>query len=349
MTTCPACPLSFGLKEHLAPNQEVILLSLSKDGTYRSLLCDEDLKASLAGVGARDRPASHAAQPPRRASGVPVEERSQPRPLWLAKTPERGAVPRPRRPVVTFGAVTELGETRTGLGVASPDEEDVMLQLKTDSTNLVEAMGLSEEYRQLRQRMRRQTDLVWKTLQEHRDVVSARARTGDSSRMKVHGRDLEKLRRTARLMQHLEDTAEESLLQKPVRALWRICRARQRLWQEDPRTRALRPRRRCWESSWQSLGPFAQLAFRLYASGDGDAAEGTSVIFFWMEKPPILSFSFIVTVGAEEVTMQTWSSEVAWARVELPLALLDQAAKDAQEAEQSLAIGLQLVQWHRGT
>ncbi|CAK9019927.1 unnamed protein product [Durusdinium trenchii] len=30
---------------------------------------------------------------------------------------------------------------------------------------------------------------------------------------------------------------------------------------------------------------------------------------------------------------------VAWARVELPLALLDQAAKDAQEAEQSLAIG----------
>eukprot|EP00913_Durusdinium_trenchii_P013319 g12501.t1 len=55
--------------------RQVILLSLSKDGTYRSLLCDEDLKASLAGVGARDRPASHAAQPPRRASGVPVEAR----------------------------------------------------------------------------------------------------------------------------------------------------------------------------------------------------------------------------------------------------------------------------------
>ena len=30
----------------------------------------------------------------------------------------------------------------------------------------------------------------------------------------------------------------------------------------------------------------------LYASGDGDAMEGNSVIFFWMESAPILSFSF---------------------------------------------------------
>eukprot|EP00913_Durusdinium_trenchii_P018884 g17745.t1 len=125
-------------------------------------------------------------------------------------------------------------------------------------------------------------------------------------------------------MQHLEDTAEESLLQKPVRALWRICRARQRLWQEPKGPEGSRQRLdpRCWESSWQSLGPFAQLAFRLYASGDGDAAEGTSVIFFWMEKPPILSFSFIVTVGAEEVTMQTWSSEAVDTVDAVPPALL---------------------------
>lgn len=44
----------------------------------------------------------------------------------------------------------------------------------------------------------------------------------------------------------------------------------------------------------------------LYASGDGDAMEGNSVIFFWMESAPILSFSFRVMAPRNALFSSLW-------------------------------------------
>lgn len=356
------------LKEHLAPNREVILLSVCDDGTCRPLLCDEDLKAAVAAPGAArfevrevmrpppmSRPSTPSAQVPKEGSFAPMggtskrPEKRMSRKVAFGATdfaePERSA-----EPSAEPGPATEL------LGSLVEEVNDPFEEFVEETTNLVEVMGLQSDYRRLRSRLRTQMDFVWKTLQEHREVVSlVGSRTmGTQNRMKVHSRDLAKLRHTVGLMEELKATADESLLQKPVEARWWIPHARQRLSQEDHSTGRFRrkPRRRCWESSWQSLGPFASVALRFYASGDGDAIEGNSVIFLWMETPPIFSFSYTLWVGSQTVaTFERWPSEVAWSRVEVPWALVDLELTQLEEnsmapsPRHALPIRLRLVQW----
>jgi len=358
------------LKAHLAPNQEVILLGVC-DGTCRPLLSDDDLKAALANSSTRFevrevmRP-----QSTQRGLDFPWTARAQEVPKDGAAGSRGSAVPLKRRGryKVAFGR-TEFAEpldSPPGQALEMPVTESMEEELNEDdpfdvpeeTTNLVEAMGLQKEYRSLRSQLRKQVDFVWKTLQEHREAVSlvspSPLRTPADSRMKVHGRDLAKLRRTVALMEELQDSADESLLQKPVEARWWIPHARQRLSQEDFSTGCFqrKPRRRCWESSWQTLGPFASLAFRLYACGDGDAMEGNSVIFFWMETKPIFSFSFTLCVGTQHVTTEHWASEAAWTRVELPWALIDFELNELENVtcppaarRHALPIQLRLVQW----
>ena len=358
------------LKAHLAPNQEVILLGVC-DGTCRPLLSDEDLKAALANSSTRFevrevmRP-----QSTQRGFDFPWTARAQEVPKDGAAGSRGSTAPLKRRGryKVAFGR-TEFAEpldSPSGQAHEMPVTENMEEEFNEDdpfdvpeeTTNLVEAMGLQKEYRSLRSQLRKQVDFVWKTLQEHREAVSlvspSPLRTPADSRMKVHGRDLAKLRRTVALMEELKDSADESLLQKPVEARWWIPHARQRLSQENFSAGCFerKPRRRCWESSWQTLGPFASLALRLYACGDGDAMEGNSVIFFWMETKPIFSFSFTLCVGNQHVTTEHWASEAAWTRVELPWALIDFELTELENVtcppaarRHALPIQLRLVQW----
>jgi len=361
------------LKEHLAPNREVILLSVCEDGTCRPLLCDEDLKAAVATPGAARFEVREVMRPQPMSRPSASLSAQVPKEGSFAATMGQGSAPskRPEKRTsrkVAFGGTDFAEPLPTSESPDTPEPEllegslveevnDPFEDFVEETTNLVEVMGLQSDYRRLRSRLRKQMDFVWKTLQEHREVVSlvgSSARTmGTQNRMKVHSRDLAKLRHTVGLMEELKATADESLLQKPVEARWWIPHARQRLSQEDYSTGSFRrkPRRRCWESSWQSLGPFASVAFRFYASGDGDAIEGNSVIFLWMETPPIFSFSYTLWVGSQTVaTFERWPYEAAWSRVEVPWALVDLELTQLENSmapspRHALPVRLRLVQW----
>ncbi|CAJ1367628.1 unnamed protein product [Effrenium voratum] len=308
------------LKEQLAPQQEAILLGILPQGLCRAVLCDEDLQAVLAAGEPRFevRPVSPSPSP-RTPRYAPPRERRE-------RGPARGVLRRPVPWVSSKPCELQQDELESAGVVWHPG-----------STQLMEALGLHSEYRRLRSRLRRQSDFVVDTLREHREVVNSGTRRKDGSGMKVHSRDLVKLQLAAEMFKQLEDTTEESLLQNPVEAVWQIQHARHRLSQDGRKV----PRRRYWESPWRPLGPIAEVAFRIFPSGDGDAAEGNAVIFFWMEQPPVLSFSFRVEVGAERAVNAAWSSEVSWARVEFPWALLA-----PELSEEALSVRLVLVQWH---
>jgi len=139
------------------------------------------------------------------------------------------------------------------------------------------------------------------------------------------------------------------LLQRHVVASWEIPDALPLLAQDVPRRGGwkLRPRRKFWCSSCSSLGLFADITFRLYPAGDGDAAKGDSVIYFWAEVAPRLSFAFTVQVGETEMAQQTWYQEVAWARVEFGWELM---ASELTNAEAftcgQLPVRLKLLHWY---
>lgn len=311
------------LKEHLAPNREVILLSVCEDGTCRPLLCDEDLKAAVATPG---------------AARFEVREVMRPQPMSRPSASLSAQVPKEGSFAATMGqgsAPSKRPEKRTSRKVAF------------GGTNFAEPLPTSESPDTPEPELL-EGSLVEEVNDPFEDFVEE-----TTNLVEVHSRDLAKLRHTVGLMEELKATADESLLQKPVEARWWIPHARQRLSQEDYSTGSFRrkPRRRCWESSWQSLGPFASVAFRFYASGDGDAIEGNSVIFLWMETPPIFSFSYTLWVGSQTVaTFERWPYEAAWSRVEVPWALVDLELTQLENSmapspRHALPVRLRLVQW----
>ncbi|CAE7491342.1 unnamed protein product [Symbiodinium natans] len=235
------------------------------------------------------------------------------------------------------------------------DEEHCKMHPHT--TCLVEALGLAEPYTALRKRLQSSADFVEESLQQHRaDVASARP-PSSRSRPKVHSRDLAKLRGLLAKMSHLQRSMDDALLQRQVVASWEVPDALPLLAQEAPRRGGpkLRPQRKWWQSSSSSLGPFAQVTFRIYPAGDGDAVKGDSVIYFWAELAPRLSFAFSVQAetasfdvgGTEVIPCQTWYREVAWARAEFGWAML---ASELTRAEAlncgRLPIRLKLLHWH---
>lgn len=251
------------LKEHLAPNREVILLSVCEDGTCRPLLCDEDLKAAVATPGAARFEVREVMRPQPMSRPSASLSAQVPKEGSFAATMGQGSAPskRPEKRTsrkVAFGGTDFAEPLPTSESPDTPEPEllegslveevnDPFEDFVEETTNLVEVMGLQSDYRRLRSRLRKQMDFVWKTLQEHREVVSlvgSSARTmGTQNRMKVHSRDLAKLRHTVGLMEELKATADESLLQKPVEARWWIPHARQRLSQEDYSTGSFRRKR----------------------------------------------------------------------------------------------------------
>eukprot|EP00439_Symbiodinium_sp_Y106_P033874 s3887_g4.t1 len=200
-----------------------------------------------------------------------------------------------------------------------------------DSTSLVEetrqrlgglkkgrALGLADPYAALCRRVQRSADFVEESLHQHRlDVALDRGRivrppsSSAHRRPKVHSRDLAKLRGLLAKLSQLQSSMNDVLLQRHVVASWEIPDALPLLAQDVPRRGGwkLRPRRKFWCSSCSSLGLFADITFRLYPAGDGDAAKGDSVIYFWAEVAPRLSFAFTVQVGETEMAQQTWYQE----------------------------------------
>mmetsp|Transcript_2963 Transcript_2963/g.6702 ORF Transcript_2963/g.6702 Transcript_2963/m.6702 type:complete len:382 (-) Transcript_2963:176-1321(-) len=225
-----------------------------------------------------------------------------------------------------------------------------------DSTSLVEALGLADPYAALCRRVQRSADFVEESLHQHRlDVALDRGRivrppsSSAHRRPKVHSRDLAKLRGLLAKLSQLQSSMNDVLLQRHVVASWEIPDALPLLAQDVPRRGGwkLRPRRKFWCSSCSSLGLFADITFRLYPAGDGDAAKGDSVIYFWAEVAPRLSFAFTVQVGETEMAQQTWYQEVAWARVEFGWELM---ASELTNAEAftcgQLPVRLKLLHWY---
>jgi len=224
-----------------------------------------------------------------------------------------------------------------------------------DSTHLLEAMGLSTSYAAFRRRLRSSADFVEASLRTHREKVSLKHSFGTSpsragSRTEVHSRDLRKLQELLTELQTLEKTSDMCLLQEHAQACWKIPSAIKRLAQASSRgdAVALRPRRKFWESPWSSLGPFFEVAFRIYPAGDGDSAKGNAVLFFWAPNSPPLSFAFSVQVGeVEAASCETWYSEVTWARVEMDWAVLSDELVRADACESGeLAMKMTLLHWH---
>mmetsp|Transcript_30162 Transcript_30162/g.54715 ORF Transcript_30162/g.54715 Transcript_30162/m.54715 type:complete len:470 (-) Transcript_30162:155-1564(-) len=226
------------------------------------------------------------------------------------------------------------------------------------SAHLLEAMGLRQEYKQLRRGMRQHRETIESILQDNeafsepctkRRPWKAELQSDVGEGQKIHSRDLPHLRNTMHLLRQLENTTSEALQDSQLVSSWWIPGAKQRLSEERWTARheiCLVPLKKCWCSSWVAFGKFSQVAFRIYPTGDGESAEGHAVVFFWMQSPPLLSFSFQVYVGELLAIEQiSWRANVNWSRAELAWGLIEAALLDPRSAN-GLRLQMRLLEWH---
>lgn len=250
------------------------------------------------------------------------------------------------------------------------------------STHLMEAIGLREEYENLKvESSRRRQALEW--LLRTRDsvpgpysinlkpkaeaapqqpcfssvaepdlvVVSTGPKDWDKGEFwPVKTRDVPKLCDAITKLAHMEGTAAVRLQDQEVFATWRLANARRRLAEEQTRSFGppqLIPRRILVESPWLKFGEFSQVAFRLYPHGDATAQKGNTTVFLWMAHPPGLSFTFNLRIGDTLSTApRLWQATMIHYRMDLRWSQLSSALSVQDGVPDALSITLQVLQWH---
>eukprot|EP00931_Biecheleriopsis_adriatica_P099213 TRINITY_DN7357_c0_g1_i2.p1 TRINITY_DN7357_c0_g1~~TRINITY_DN7357_c0_g1_i2.p1 ORF type:complete len:463 (-),score=71.01 TRINITY_DN7357_c0_g1_i2:14-1402(-) len=204
------------------------------------------------------------------------------------------------------------------------------------SANLLGAVGLQEQYRELRKGLRQQQEAVEAILQE----------AGSDLKLRLHGRDIRKLRNTMELLHQLESTCAEDFLETGSSALWQVPEARKRL-----ASAAMLPRKSYWESCWMQVGVFAEVAFRLYPAGDAQSPPGQSLLYLWIQPPPTMSFWFKLEIGRDKLAIarELWPENVGWLCLEVAWALLEQELTNLElHCKTSLDIQMVLLQYMAG-
>lgn len=346
------------LKEWLSIDSQAVPLLVRGDGRRQALVNDADVQAAILVTEETGETLQVEVRSLPPYSGVRIFRiPARPRTAEAIGPPCRVATKlRGRQPPDAKAAESpEYSSSPPGLNVLDlAEDKEAASEDPAGISHCCKALGLADPYAALCRRVQRSADFVEESLHQHRlDVALDRGRIvrppSSHGRPKVHSRDLAKLRGLLTKLSQLQSSMDDVLLQRHVVASWEIPDALPLLAQDVPRRGGwkLRPRRKFWCSSCSSLGPFAEITFRLYPAGDGDAAKGDSVIYFWAEVAPRLSFAFTVQVGETEMAQQTWYQEVAWARVEFGWELM---ASELTNAEAftcgQLPVRLKLLHWY---
>jgi len=169
-------------------------------------------------------------------------------------------------------------------------------------------------------------------------------------------RDIPKLREAMDALAQLENTVAMRLQDEGATVTFRITGAARRMAEE--RCPAIggptwRPRRVLLESPWLRFMDIGEVGFRVLPHGDANAGKGYATIFVWMRKPPPVSFTFCVHVGATgtggatSTAPRVWCGDVSHYRLTISWTQIEAVFSAMEERdEQDLDVALVVVQWH---
>eukprot|EP00928_Gymnodinium_smaydae_P054704 TRINITY_DN38438_c0_g1_i1.p1 TRINITY_DN38438_c0_g1~~TRINITY_DN38438_c0_g1_i1.p1 ORF type:complete len:541 (+),score=114.21 TRINITY_DN38438_c0_g1_i1:122-1744(+) len=237
-------------------------------------------------------------------------------------------------------------------------------QTETVSGELLESVGLKEEYERLCYESRRRRELLLHLLRARDNVP------GVTNSVVVHDvedwqkgkyclvaqRDIPKLQQAIASFAELEDSLAVRLRDEGITVAWPLTRAAERI--AEPRETAtgeleLVPKKVILESPWLMFEDIGQILFRFVPTGDASAHQGDVTIFLWMPAPPSVAFTFCIRVGgssccAVNTAPRLWRSDATHYRVAVPWRHIQVLlAEDADENRGgSLDIAMVVLQWH---
>lgn len=240
---------------------------------------------------------------------------------------------------------------------------------KSTSAQLLDAVGLREEYETLRTETARRKAALELLLRCRNSVPGADAIhlkpwEDDTDRLSpktVHpnasnpnnwdkreycpivDRDMPEVCEALWNFRQLEGITVARLNDEEASTIWHISGAGRKFLSGA----GVAPKKVLVESPWLGFGEYGRIAFRFFPGGDATAIRGYSTIFAFMSKPPGLCFTFVMRIGESLSTApRLWLASKTNYRMDVPWAQVQQEIVKASQAGDKLVITLFVIQWH---
>mmetsp|Transcript_49001 Transcript_49001/g.116567 ORF Transcript_49001/g.116567 Transcript_49001/m.116567 type:complete len:392 (+) Transcript_49001:52-1227(+) len=239
------------------------------------------------------------------------------------------------------------------------------------SSQMMEALGLREDYAQLRTQSSNAKHSLQRLLVVRDSLpsrsgmpVSKRPCCGVADLLKwqkaqffpVADKHISQLHQLIESFAQLEEAARERLRDKEAYVSWRLASAVDRLSEfrlypsGNPdflprRAMVESPELSCHGMNGEGDDDLTVAVFRVYPAGDAMAAEDNMSVYIWLDPPPLKNFAFDVAVGTScRTTPRLWKAGQRRHRLDVPWSGV-QRSLEGSTSSSSMEIKLQILQW----